>query len=62
VLADEDQLLVEPAKVGVTPRAIQCDAPLEHRSRDVQASRYDALKLADILGADVDDGRAVRGG
>jgi hypothetical protein len=38
VVANEDQPLVEPAEVSVAPRAIQRDAPLEHRPRDVHAA------------------------
>ena len=55
VVANEDQLLVEVAEVAVAPWAVQGDPPLEHRPRDVQASRDDAVELAGVVGADVDD-------
>jgi hypothetical protein len=47
--------LVEAAEVDVAPRAIDCDPPFDHRPRDVQAPWNDAVKLASILRADVDD-------
>lgn len=63
VVADQDQRLVEAPEVGVSPRAIQGDAPLEHGPWDVQGPGYDAVTLAGILGADVDDdGFHGRGG
>ena len=62
MVTNEDQLLVEPAEVMVTPWAIECDAPLEHRSRDVNGSRNDAVKLACVLRPYVDDDPAVCGG
>jgi hypothetical protein len=55
VVADEDQLLVAAAEVPVAPRAIQGDPPLEHRPWDVHAPRDDAVEVAGVLRADVDD-------
>lgn len=62
MVANEDQPLVEAAEVEVAPRAIQRNPPLEHRPRDVQAPGDDALKLAGVLRADVDDDPVGRGG
>lgn len=55
VVADENQLLVAAAEVPVAPRAIQGDPPHEHRPRDVHAPRDDALELASVRRANVDD-------
>lgn len=55
VVADEDQPLVKAAEVAVAPWAVQCDPPLEHRPRDVQASGDDTETLAGVLRTDIDD-------
>jgi hypothetical protein len=61
VVANEDQPLVEAAEVEVSPRAIQGGAPLEHCPRDVQAAGNDAVNLAGVLRADVDDEPVICG-
>lgn len=61
VVTNEDELLVEAADMRVAPLAIQRNAPLEHRSRDVQAAWDDAVEFARVLRANVDDDPAGLG-
>jgi len=42
VVAGEDQLLAEPPKVRVAPRAVDRDPPLEHGARYARAPGDDA--------------------
>jgi len=49
MVAQQDQLLVEAADVVVAPGAVDGDPPLEHRPRDMQAPRDNAVELAGVL-------------
>ena len=61
MVAEDDQPAFVAADVRVAPGAAGFEPPLEHRARNVQRARYDAVALAGGLGADVDDQAARLG-
>lgn len=62
VIANENQPLFGAAEIEVAPRAVKCDPPFEHRSRDVQTLWDHPMKLARVMRANVDDDPVDRGG
>ena len=58
VVAEQDQLPVEAADVRVAPRPVGRRPPLEHGAGDVQRPGHDAVALAIVDRADVDQERA----
>ena len=62
VIANEDEPLAEAAEMPVPPGAVNGDPPFEHGPRDVHRLGDDAVKLASVLRANVDDDGIGRGG
>lgn len=66
VIANEDQPLIQPAEVAVSPPTIHGNSPLEYGPRNMDAPGDHAVDLAIVLGADVDhdpsaaDGKCLR--
>ena len=62
VRAEQHDPAVTACEVGIAPAGARVGAPLEHRPRDVERARDDALATAVVGGANVDDERLSGGG
>ena len=62
MIAEQDDLPVEAAEVGVAPGAVEVEAPLEDGAGNVKGAGHDAVSLAVAVGADVDQERPAPGG
>ena len=57
MVADQDDLAVQPTDVRIAPFTVRRDTPLEHRARDMKGARDDAVAFAVLARADVDEQR-----
>ena len=55
--AHEDDLALEVARSRVTELAVGIDPPFEHRTRDMDGPRHDAVRVSVGARAQVDDQR-----
>jgi len=54
VVAEQDDLSVESADMGIAKAAVRCCPPFEHGARDVERAAYDPVPLAVAVRADID--------
>lgn len=54
MVAEEQDLLLDPVDMRVAPDAVGVETPLEHRAWDVQRARNDPVALPVRVGANVD--------